>query len=397
MITVIGCDGGPLTGPAGERLAAATLVVGGRDRLAAADVPAAARTVELGGDLRPALAALAAHDGPAVVLASGDPGFFGILRAVAEACPGERPEVLPAVSSVARAFARVGLRWDDAVVVSAHGRPLAPVAAACRARPKVAVLTAPGAGPAELGAALSGSGRRLVVAARLGEPGEQVVETSPEEAAGREWPDPNVVLVLDPDRLDGDRSWLAGGEHVPAGWALGEEAFEHRDGMVTKAEVRALVLARLAPRLGSVVWDVGAGSGSVAIECARFGADVVAIERDPDQCARIRANAAAHGVTVDVVEGSAPAALAGLRSPDALFLGGGGPDVLHAALRAHRPARVVAAIVTVERVGELCSLLDFQGYAPRVTMLQAARLGRLPAGHHLTAINPVFVLSGVAG
>jgi precorrin-6B C5,15-methyltransferase / cobalt-precorrin-6B C5,C15-methyltransferase len=169
----------------------------------------------------------------------------------------------------------------------------------------------------------------------------------------------------------------------------------HRDGMVTKAEVRALVLARLAPRLGQVVWDVGAGSGSVAVECARFGADVVAVERDPEQCARIRANAAAHGVAVDVVEGSAPGALHGARAPDAVLLGGGGPAVLDALLRAHRPARVVVALATVERVGPVLERLQRHGYATDGTMVQASRLREYAAGHHLVAANPVLVLWGV--
>src|SRR6185369_12162574 len=112
------------------------------------------------------------------------------------------------------------------------------------------------------------------------------------------------------------------------------------------------------------------------------------------QCARVRANAAAHGVAVDVVEGSAPEALLGLRQPDAAFLGGGGPDVLEAVLRVRRPKRVVAALATVERVGDLLALLDAHGYARNGAMLQAARLGQLAAGHHLTALNPVFVLWG---
>ena len=95
--------------------------------------------------------------------------------------------------------------------------------------------------------------------------------------------------------------WLAGHQGAPVGWALPEDGFEHRDSMITKAEVRALVLARLGPGPGRTVWDVGAGSGSVAVECARFGAWAVAIESDDGQCARIRRNAAGHGVRLQVV------------------------------------------------------------------------------------------------
>ena len=114
------------------------------------------------------------------------------------------------------------------------------------------------------------------------------------------------------------------------GWALAEEAFEHRDSMVTKPEVRALALARLGPGPGLLVWDVGAGSGSVAVECARFGAAVIAVERDPAQCARVVANARRHGAEVRVVAGIAPEALDGLPDADAVFVGGGGLAVVSA-------------------------------------------------------------------
>ena len=136
MITVVGMDGSPLGPLAEAALAAATLVVGGRRHLAALPVPAGpaavagVRTVVL-GELAPALEVLAAHDGDAVVLASGDPGFFGIVRALRER--GLAAVVLPAVSSVALAFARAGLPWDDAAVVSAHGRDLRPAVNVCRA------------------------------------------------------------------------------------------------------------------------------------------------------------------------------------------------------------------------------------------------------------------------
>src|SRR5215472_6703646 len=210
MITVVGMDGSPLGPRAGAALRSATLVVGGRRHLAALPALAATRsgageaaappspgegvrTVVL-GELAPALDALAAHDGDAVVLASGDPGFFGIVRALR--ARGLAFAVIPAVSSVALAFARAGLAWDDAVVVSAHGRDARQAINVCRGRPKVAVLTGPGAGPAEIGAELVGWDRRLLVCERLGEPGERLTECDPQQAASRTWPDPSVLLVL---------------------------------------------------------------------------------------------------------------------------------------------------------------------------------------------------------
>ena len=163
------------------------------------------------GPLRPALDALAAHDGDAVVLASGDPGFFGIVRVLRER--GLGCTVLPATSSVAQAFARAGLPWDDAVVVSAHGRELRAAVNVCRAYGKVAVLTGPGQGPAEIGAALAGWPRRLLVAENLGDAAERITECSPAAAAAREWTDPNVLLSLatpaptNPTNLASPKRW----------------------------------------------------------------------------------------------------------------------------------------------------------------------------------------------
>ena len=417
MITVVGMDGSPLGAAAEAALASATLVVGGSRHLAALPaLPAlagarggpGARSVVL-GELAPALDALAEHEGDAVVLASGDPGFFGIVRALRQR--GLPAVVLPAVSSVALAFARARLPWDDAAVVSAHGRDLRPAVNVCRAHPKVALLTGPGAGPAEIGAALAGWDRRLIVCEHLGDPAERVTECSPAEAAGRTWEDPNIVLVLGglpaatatgaprgPDEVSvtGGVSWAWPRPATPGGWALDEGQFDSRDAVITKAEVRALALARLAPGPGMLVWDVGAGSGSVAVECARFGAAVIAVERDETRCERIRANARRHAVDVRTVHGAAPAALAGLPEPDAVFVGGGGLAVVEAVTARH-PARIVVALAAIERAGPALAALSAAGYATAGTLVQAARLAQLPGDvHRLAATNPVFLLWAAA-
>jgi precorrin-6Y C5,15-methyltransferase (decarboxylating) len=392
VITVVGYDGSPLGTAALAALERATLVVGGRRHLAAVPVPAGARAVALGG-LVPALDELAAHDGEAVVVASGDPGFFGVVRRLRDA--GLKFRVLPAVSSVALAFARAGIEWDDALVVSAHGRDLRRALNACCAQSKVAVLTAPGAGPREIGAGLRHRADvTLLVAERLGTPEERVERVTPAEAAARaDWQDPNVVLVLaaaEPAPL----RWVAGGAPLPAGWALPEDGFEHRDSMITKPEVRALVLARLGPRLGDLIWDVGAGSGSVAVECARFRAAVVAVERDAEQCRRIVSNAGEYDVPVRVVHGAAPDALGDIPSPDAVFVGGGGLEVLRGCA-ARRPSRLVTALASTERVGGAQAVLAEHGYRVDGVLLQSSRLSLLPDGtHRLAATNPVFVLWG---
>ncbi|WP_217144735.1 precorrin-6y C5,15-methyltransferase (decarboxylating) subunit CbiE [Streptomyces sp. AC627_RSS907] len=469
MIRVVGAGtGSPLPEDVAD---GAELVVGGRRHLDAVRLPEGAERVVLGA-LAPALDTVAeyvANERPVLVLASGDPGFFGIVRALAERFGPELLDVRPGVSSVAAAFARVGLPWDDAVVASAHGRDLRTAVNVCRAHPKAAVLTGPGAGPAELGAALRDDGTRvLVVASALGSAEERVERVTPAEAAARDWGTAvSVVLCLDEARALGPvrtiagpwsgsggrpgaaRGADAGGRPGPvaggagrdggaapgvqagpgalprrpgtdaraergsqgghgvrvgragpggwAGWALDEGAFAHRDSMITKFEVRALALARLGPRPGDLVWDVGAGSGSVAVECARLGAAVTAVEKTPDGAGRVRANAAAHGVDVRVVHGAAPAALAGLDDPDAVFVGGGGrelPAIVAACARRTRRV-VVVAMAALDRVPAAREALLGAGLDCDGVLLQSSRLAPLPGDvTRLAATNPVFLLWG---
>ncbi|TLS42602.1 precorrin-6y C5,15-methyltransferase (decarboxylating) subunit CbiE [Streptomyces montanus] len=428
MITVVGTGtGAPLPPDAEAALAEASLVVGARRHLAAARLPDAAERIVL-GPLAPALDAIEQHleklqheQKPApepadqrrvVVLASGDPGFFGIVRALAERFGSDRLEVHPGVSSVAAAFARLGLAWDDAVVVSAHGRDVRTAVNVCRAHPKVAVLTGPGAGPAELGSALRSTGRLLVVASALGSAadsaagsgsdsasGECVERVTPAEAAARDWGSAvSVVLCLDESRVLTPVRTVAGRAPGPAQWALDESEFAHRDSMITKFEVRALALARLGPRLGDHIWDIGAGSGSVAVECARLGAAVTAVEKTWDGVERVRANAAAHGVDMTVVQGAAPTVLSGLPDPDAVFIGGGGQElpviVTDCARRARRA--VVVAMAALDRVPAARDALVGAGLACDGVLLQSSRLAPLPGDvTRLAATNPVFLLWGV--
>jgi len=393
-ISVIGLDGKPLSLEAEGLLREAALVAGGERHLRSMGVEPE-RAVLFKGDLSEALSRIERAEGPVVVLGSGDPGFFGIVRLLGEWFRAENLRVLPALSSVARAFALVGLPWDDALTVSVHGRDPRRALNVCRAYPKVAVLTSPEFGPAELANALGSLNRTFLVAERLGESDERVYEGDAREVAAMEWGEPNVVVVYDAARAVGEKGWTTAAAS-PDRWALPEEEFQHRSGMITKPEVRALVLARLGPGIGDLVWDVGAGSGSVAIECARFGAAAIAVERDAESCARIRQNAACHAVYVQVVEGEAPAALRGLPEPDTMFVGGTGKDfegvIKLAAVRARRC--IVLTLVTLERVVPAVKILEDCGLEVETTLLQASRLKGVGSMHRLAAASPVFVVSG---
>ncbi|HZC19218.1 MAG TPA: precorrin-6y C5,15-methyltransferase (decarboxylating) subunit CbiE [Rubrobacteraceae bacterium] len=392
-ISVIGLDGRPLGAEARGLLEDAALVAGGERHLRIMSIEPE-RSAVLKGDLEEALGRIEKISGPVVVLASGDPGFFGIVRALGERFGPESLYVLPALSSVAGALARAGLSWDDAVTVSAHGREGRRALNVCRAYPKVAVLTSPAFGPAEVAGELEGLGRTLLVAERLGEQDERVFRGTAEEVASLRWREPNVVVVYDEERAVGGKGWTTA-PTLPGRWALPEEEFRHRSGMITKSEVRALVLARLGPGPGDLVWDVGAGSGAIAVECARLGAAAVAVERDAESCARIRENAARHGVYIEVVEGEAPDALSSLPEPDAVFIGGTGDGfeevVKLAAVKARR--RVVLTLVTLERVMLAGEILEGCGLAVETALLQASRIKGAGGLHRLAVGTLVFVVS----
>ncbi len=394
-ITVIGLDGGPLSGEAEALVREAALVVGGERHLESLGIEPE-RSAVLKGDLASSLGRIEGSEGPVVVLASGDPGFFGIVRLLGEWFGHDSLCVLPGISSLALAFARAGLPWDDAVTVSVHGREPRRAVNVCRARPKVAVLTSPDFGPAELARELEGWGRTFFVAERLGEEDERTFCGDAAAVEGEEWEDPNVVLVLEARRLATERGWISTGAESPGRWALPEDHFEHRSGMITKAETRALVLSRLGPGIGDLVWDVGAGSGSVALECARLGAAAIAVERDPESCGRIRENASRHGVCVRVVEGEAPEALRDLPEPDAVFIGGSGGSfeeiVKLCAVRARRA--VTMSLIGLERVVPAGKVLEDCGLAVETTLMQTSRVKGIGEMHRLAAETPVFVVSG---
>jgi precorrin-6B C5,15-methyltransferase / cobalt-precorrin-6B C5,C15-methyltransferase len=389
-VTVVGLLGGvPYGADAQAALVDAQVLVGTRRHLEAVGNPEAKR-LPFDGPLTGLLEVIGGHvdAGERVcILASGDPGFFGIVRALAARFGSDAIEVHPAPSSVALAFARLGVPWDDAAVVSAHGRDLADAAALVAHHRKVAVLVSPESPPEALAKALleaGVAGRHVAVCSNLAAADEVVVRTDLHGLAAGTW-DPLSVVVVWSGPLVPERAGLS--------WGLPEERFAHRAGMITKAEVRAIALGKLdLPSVG-VLWDVGAGSGSVAVECARLAPDlrVVAIERNERDAERIRANAAAHRVDIEVVTGTAPQVFAALPPPDRIFVGGGGLDVLDAALATLRPhGTIVATYAALDRAAAAWGRL---GSLVQVAVSRGEEVGSERA-LRLAAENPVFVCWG---
>lgn len=290
------------------------------------------------------------------------------------------------VSDVTRLAELAKRPWDEVTVVSAEGRDFRRAVNVCRARPAVVVRTAPGAGPAELARELVGWHRYLAVLENVGGETEQLSIVDATEAERKAWRTPNLVLCL--SSLEGReaRRWLAG-EPVPdgKGWALPIGAFATREGLWIPEHVRALALARLAPRPGSLVWDVCAGAGAVGIEAGLLGAAVVAVERDAALCVRIVANANAHGVDVRLEDGELPRALRSLPRPDAVFLGRSSPDLVRACAAAGAE-RVVVLVTELDHLGVVRSTLAGAGYAVDGCQLSAAPLADGPDGG--TAVRP---------
>jgi precorrin-6Y C5,15-methyltransferase (decarboxylating) len=272
------------------------------------------------------------------------------------------------------------------VVVSAHGRPLAAAAAAVAVVAKAAVLVSPDNPPEALGKELLAIGAdpaTVAVCSRLGLAGEVVRHSDLDGLASGTWDPLSVVVLVRGDPVAAE---------AQLEWGRTEAAFAHRAGMVTKSEVRAVALGKLGIPGRGVLWDIGAGSGSAAIECALLAPElqVLAVEQRPDDAGRIRENASRLGAAITVVEGAAPDALVGLPDPDRVFVGGGGLDVLDAVIGRLRPGgRIVANYAALDRA------VAAAGRLGHLVQIAASRGEQFPDGTwRLAAANPVFVVWG---
>jgi precorrin-6B C5,15-methyltransferase / cobalt-precorrin-6B C5,C15-methyltransferase len=342
-----GIDG--LNAMARELVQSAAVVFGGARHLALA-------TPLIRGTPRPwavpfdqTVAEVLAHRGRAVcVLASGDPFFHGVGSLLSRHISSEETLAVPAPSAFSLAASRLLWPLPQAVLLSLCGRSLDLIRPHLHPGARILILTSDHSTPAELARLLCeiGFGRsQLTVLESLVGPRERI-RTTRADRFDLEGIDPlNTVAI--------EVAAQAGARILPRAAGLADELFEH-DGQMTKREIRALTLSALAPRRGELLWDVGAGAGSVAIEwmLADASLSAIAIEQRSDRAARVKRNAAAFGVPhLELIEGSAPAALEGLAPPEAVFIGGGAtvPGIIDAAQSALRSAgRLVVNAVTLE-------------------------------------------------
>ena len=412
LLDVLGTDAAGVDGLSRqwqEAILLADLVVAPRRLLVdlARSIPHPERPERLASDrpLEVMPQVLAALDGGRRVLwlASGDPLWFGIGRLLLQHLPAERIRFHPAPSSLQLAFARIGRPWHDASWVSLHGRDPEPLAAELQRRPAaLAVLCDPGAGGAEsVRRILRASGLEAAygcwLCERLGHPQERVLRLAPDQPTPADLDPLHLVLLVtettaapDPARLPlfgiEDGLWLQHPDHP---------------GLMTKREVRIQLLADLDLPAEGVLWDLGAGVGSVGLEALRLrpGLRLWAVERRAGAATLLAANAERMAVApAGLVEAAAPAALAQLPDPDRVLIGGGGRDrraVLEAVLQRLRPAGVVVVpLATLEALAELRPLLEIAGLHVAIRQLQVWRGAPLGDGTRLAPLNPVLVLSG---
>ena len=388
-IVGIGEDGRDGLSPAATRaIAQASLVVGGRRHLALA-APLEAETMAWPSPLHGAIPRILARRGdPVCVLASGDPFFYGVGNLLVGAVPPEEILSLPAPSSPSLAANRLGWPLQEGRVVSLHGRHLERVIPHLQPRARILCLTWDEATPGKLAALLVArglGGSRLHVLEALGGPRERVRGWRAEAFDGAGI-DPLNIVALEIE---------AGPEAriLPIAPGLPDDMFEH-DGQITKRELRAAALSALRPFPGAYLWDVGAGSGSVAIEWALLDAAnrASAIEARPERAARILHNASTFGVlaSIDIVAGRAPEALDGLPRPDAVFIGGGGTDGRLIALGLDAlpvGGRLVVHAVTIETQSHLVELFRTKG--GELTSLSVARAEPLGRFHGWRPALPI--------
>lgn len=354
-----------------------------------------------------------------VILASGDPLFYGIAATLRRYLPAERLEVIPNVTAVQLAFARISEPWHDAVIVSAHGRGMEPIVEAARTHSKVAVYTDDENTPAVIARGLLSAGvrdRRAVVCEHLDGEQERITDTRLSALPQRTFAPLNVLLLLRYEGLEArDEPQTESAEppspapghqktfHVIELPLLGilDEEFEHDAGVITKREVRAVTLATLRLRDDSVVWDIGAGSGSVAIEAARLvrQGQVYAVEREPHRVAALQRNMKKLGTrNVHLIQRSAPDALHALPDPDAIFIGGSGGElsaiVETCCARLRSGGRIVANFATLENLHETVTRLKANGFSVEITQVSIARSVSLAGLTRFEPLCPVFVVTG---
>ena len=376
----------------------ADVLMGGKRHLSSfKDTPALKK--EITRDLKGSIDFIRAHmqENVIVVLASGDPLFFGIGAIIADALGPDQVEVLPNISSIAGAFSRIKEPWSDVKVISLHGRDHeSELLKAIKTHERVAVFTDPKRSPAWLADFLiskDASNLNIGVFERLGAPDEKIGWYDLKEAAALDFAEPNVVIL----RATNQAREAVAALHL----GMTDEAFDHEGGLITKPEIRAVTLAKLSLLPHHTLWDLGAGSGSVAIEAALFvtHGKIFAVEEKAERIEQIRTNISRFGATcIEVIQTVLPAGLEALPSPDRVFIGGGGQKLdqiigVAASVMTSGGVMVINAVLLDNLEATVKTLREF-GFETEVIQVQIQRSKAMPWSQRFEAQNPVWIISG---
>ncbi len=356
------------------------------------------------------------------LLASGDPMFFGIGRVITEEFDRDIVEIYPDLSSVQTAFSRIKEAWNGAFLMSVHGGPdpskrrkleyaMSDIPLLLARHNKLAILTDKENNPSVIAKTLSesfalphssASALTMYVCERLGYPDEKIVRGTPEEIAGMSFTYPNVVVIVrdknNPPLHKGGQGGVTGHEGIFLG--LRENEIFHSKGLITKDEVRAVAIHRLRLPQKGVLWDIGAGSGSVSIESARLcpGLEVYSIEKDKEQIRNISENRSGFdAISVRIVTGEAPGALKDLPPPDRVFIGGssGRMDaIIHMISEKMVSGIVVVNAATIETLNEAVQGLEKNNFTIEISEVSISRSKMIGGKRHMSALNPVFIIVG---
>jgi len=379
-IVGIGEDGIAGLSPVAQKLlASAELVVGGKRHLGLAEALIRGRTLAWPSPIGDAVPEIERHRGrPVVVLASGDPFHYGVGDLLLRSIPASETLCLPNASAFSLAAARLGWSLQDVALVSLHGRALEGIVRHLQPGARILALSWDGETPAKLATFLVERGMgdsTLTVLEAMGGPRERERSAT---AVGFDLAD---VAPLNTIALQVTVATDA--KVLPLAPGLDDTLFEH-DGQLTKCEVRAITVSALAPRQGELLWDVGLGAGSVAIEwlLRHPSLEAIGIESEPERAARAARNAAALGTPdLQIVQQRAPEAFAGLPAPDAIFLGGGlsNPNMLEMAWAALKPGgRLVANAVSIQSEARLIEC--FQRHGGELVRLDVSKAGNAGTG-----------------
>ena len=393
----MGMSSEDLTASQLEAIRSAQILMGGRRHLAYFDDLNMRKEV-ITGRVDETVAFIKEHNATyrIVVLASGDPMFFGIGDRIVRAVGPEHVSVSPNITSVAAAFARIKEPWNDCRIISLHGRNKRyTILAELKKRQTVAVLTDPKQSPQWLAQWLVDKGVdqvEMAVFEKLGSAEERFGWHTLTQAAGRSFDQPAIVL-LRPVKNASEKEKLSLG--------MTEDSFAHDAGMITKTEVRAVTLAKLQLRPGMTLWDLGAGSGSVGIEASVLlgSGRIIAVEKNPERVENIRENALRYGVfNHETLQADLPDGLERLPQPDRIFIGGGGSaliEILPAAIEHLGPGGVVIInTVLVHNLSRAVDTMEAAGMEVDVVQLNVSRSKAMPWSRRLEAQNPVWIVTG---